>query len=82
MSGHPSPIVTRERDQRFNAVFHAIAEADEAPTRRDIVLETGFSDSKTTRVLRDLRDRGRVRAVQDDDDGRIVRYEISPGIDQ
>ncbi len=82
MSRQQSPILTRERDRKFNAVFRAIARADEPPTRHQIAQATDLSDRQVYRVLRDLRERDRVRQVTDDEDGRIVRYEISPGIDR
>lgn len=77
-----SPIVTAERDRKYNAVFRAIARAEEPPTRHEITQATHLSDQQVYRVLRALGDRGRVRQVKDDADGRIVRYEISPGTDQ
>ncbi|PGF14258.1 hypothetical protein CP556_24965 [Natrinema sp. CBA1119] len=82
MSHQQSPILTRERDRKYNAVFRAIARSDEPPTRQELTDETNLSDSQIARVLRALDDHGRVRQVTDDADGRIVRYEISPGIDK
>jgi len=78
----PSPIVTRERDRKFNTVFRAIARADEAPTRHEIAQTTHLSDRQVFRVLRALREHDRVRQVTDDADERVVRYEISPGVGQ
>lgn len=82
MSHQQSPILTAERDRKFNAVFRAIARAEEPPTRHEITRETHLSDRQVYRVLRALGDRGRVRQIRDEADGRIVRYEISPGVEQ
>ncbi|NUC74976.1 MarR family transcriptional regulator [Haloterrigena sp. SYSU A558-1] len=82
MSRAAKAVQQRRRDEQYNDVFRAIATADTAPTKREIALETHRSDGQVQRILRDLREYGRVRRVRDPEDGRIIRYEITTRTDQ
>lgn len=65
-----------EKADQYADVIGTILDADQPPTKRDIELETLRSSSQIKRILNELCERDCIRPVRDDDDRRVIRYEI------
>lgn len=72
-------VEDQRRTEQHNDVFRAIGSSAQPPTKRELALETNRSKRQVQRILADLREHGRVRQTTDDDDARVVRYEIAAG---